>query len=126
MFKTTAYSEVYGIHPSKFVFGSRGVMIQVKDTDDPYTGVGSEEMRDRRNGIVSDHAARTRVLRTTLLDGSDWEDSTADLVAKVSTKKFKQKRLGAKAAKKAEFDSKGEVLNDVEATQPRALAARAN
>ena len=126
MFATTAYSEVYGIHPSKFVFGRGGVMIRLRESDDPYTGVSNEEMKDRRGTLIYDHEARSRVLRKTLLDGCDWEESTADLVAKVSPKKFKQKRLGAKAAKKAEFDSKGEVLNESEATQFRALAARAN
>ena len=46
---------------------------------------------------------------------------------KASTKKFKPKRIGAKAAKKAErFESAGEILNDAEATTFRALAARAN
>ena len=78
MFETTAYSKIYGIHPSKFVFGTAGLMIRVKESDDPYTGVDQEEMRDRRNGIVYDHAARSRVWRKTLLDGSDWEDSAAD------------------------------------------------
>ena len=80
----------------------------------------------RKKNLIYDLAARMRTLRKTLLDGNGWEESTSDLIAKVSTKKFKQKRLGAKAAKKIEFDSKGEVLNSTEATQFRALAARAN
>ena len=108
MIATTAYSEVYGIHPSKFVFGRGGVMIRLRESDDPYTGVSNEEMKDRRGILTYDHEARSRVLRKTLLDGCDWEESTADLVAKVSPKKFKQKRLGAKAAKAANrFESKG-------------------
>ena len=45
---------------------------------------------------------------------------------KVTKKTFKQKRVGAKAAKALEFESKGEVLNESEATLFRALAARAN
>ena len=45
---------------------------------------------------------------------------------KVSKKTFKPKRVGAKAAKSLEFESKGEVLNQSEATLFRALAARAN
>ena len=68
------------------------------------------------------------MLREVLLDGSAWEISTADIIAKISAKgKFKMKRVGAKAAKAAErFESKGEILNDAEATTFRALAARAN
>ena len=49
------------------------------------------------------------------------------MIAKASIKKFKQKRIGAKAAKAAErFESIGELLNDAESTTFRALAARAN
>jgi hypothetical protein len=52
--------------------------------------------------------------------------STVEMVMKVSKKTFKPKRVGAKAAKALEFDSKGEVLTASEATLFRALAARAN
>ena len=45
---------------------------------------------------------------------------------KVSKKGFKPKRVGSKAAKALEFESKGEILNNTEATLFRALAARAN
>ena len=63
-----------------------------------------------------------------MLDGSAWEPTTAEIIAKISTKdKYMMKRIGAKAAKAAErFESKGEVLNGDEATTFRALAARAN
>ena len=113
----TAYSEVYGLHPSKFVFGTSGSIIKFKATDDALTGVDQEEMRARRNNIRHDLVARMDVLRRTLLEGNGWEESTANLVAKACTKQFKQKRLGAKAAKKAEFESKGEALNAMEATR---------
>ena len=52
--------------------------------------------------------------------------STTELIPKVSKKTCKPKRVGAKAAKALEFDSKGEVLTASEATLFRALAARAN
>ena len=123
VFKTTAYSEVYGVHPSKFVFGAHGNLVRLAITDDPFTGIDKKDLQARKDDVNYDHDARARILRKTLVDGCDWEEPTADLVAKVNTKKFKQKRLGAKAAKKTEFDSKGEVLNDAEATQFRALAA---
>ena len=48
------------------------------------------------------------------------------MVMKVSKKGFKPKRVGAKAAKALEFESKGEILTPSEATLFRALAARAN
>ena len=54
------------------------------------------------------------------------QPSTADIIMKVSKKAFKPKRVGAKAAKALEFESKGDILNDSEATLFRALAARAN
>ena len=78
--------------------------------------MGKEELTRRKVKLLYDLVKRSEVLRKALLDGSAWEENTAELVAKVSTKKFKQKRIGAKAAKKAEFDSKGEIRNDAEAT----------
>ena len=66
------------------------------------------------------------MLHRTLVNGAAWEPTTADIVMKVSKKTFKPKRVGAKAAKALEFESKGEVLNQSEATLFRALAARAN
>ena len=124
--ETTAYSNAYGIHPSKFVLDDKYNFIRLKPTDDPFTGIDRMLLAARKRGIVHDDMSRARVLRRTLLEGNDWEESTAELIAKLSPKKFKQKRLGAKAAKRAEFESKGEVLNRDEATTFRALAARAN
>ena len=61
------------------------------------------------------------------MEGSAWETPTSELIAKANAKKYKMKRVGAKAAKAAErFESKGEILNESEATMFRALAARAN
>ena len=122
----TPYSEVYGLHPSRFIFDAHGKFVMLSKFDDPFTGVSRDELVGRKDQLVYDSDARARILRRTLLDGPDWEEDTAELIAKISPKKFKQKRIGVKAAKKAEFESKGEVLNDAEATQFRALAARAN
>ena len=73
------------------------------------------------------HDERQRILHRTLLDGPMWETPSVALIDKVSAKKFKQKLIGAKAAKAAErFESQGEVLCPSEATTFRASAARAN
>ena len=128
----TPYSEIYGLHPSRFVFDAHGkfIMLSKLGMDDPFTGISIVELMGRKDKLVYDSDARARILRRTLLDGPNWEEDTAEiianLIAKINPKKFKQKRIGVKAAKKAEFESKGEVLNEAEATQFRALAARAN
>ena len=80
---------------------------------------------DARNSPC-DMDKRGTILHRTLVDGPAWEPNTADVVMKVSKKGFKPKRVGAKAAKALEFESKGEILNQSEATLFRALAARAN
>ena len=101
-------------------------MIKLSPNEDAFTGVSEEELNTRIMELTFNTEARARILRKVLMDGSDWEEDTADIIAKVSPKKFKQKRIGVKAAKRAEFESKGETLNETEATQFRALAARAN
>ena len=125
--EVASYSTIYGQHPSQFVFGINGQRIAVKDDEDSFTGVSKSEILARRRNSEIDLAARSKIFRKVLLDGSAWETPSHELIAKMSPKKFKQKRIGAKAAKKAErFESAGEVLNEAEATMFRALAARAN
>ena len=92
----------------------------------PSCGVPKKEISARRRQRSVDTLARGRILREVLINGPAWEMSTAELILKVSKKTFKPKRVGAKAAKALEFDSKGEVLTASEATLFRALAARAN
>ena len=121
-----SYSKVYGCHPSGFVFDRNGRMLKLDKQDDPYCGVSRREIMTRRSRKPRDTSARTRILRETLLNGPAWEMSTAELILAISKKTFKAKRVGAKAAKALEFDSKGEVLTASEATLFRALAARAN
>ena len=73
--------------------------------------MAKEEIRARRRSVKIDKHARRQELRKVLLDGAAWEEATAALIAKVSPKKFKQKRLGAKAAKAAErFESQGDIF----------------
>ena len=124
----TPYSQIYGRHPSRFVFHKNGRKISLDSLDCPSTGLSKEEIRARRNkcSLRPEKNSRGAILRKVLVDGSAWEPSTADIIMKVSKKAFKPKRVGAKAAKALEFESKGEILNDSEATLFRALAARAN
>ena len=120
----TPYSQIYGCHPSKFVFERDGRLKRLLKSDDPYCGVSRKEIsaRRRKRPIVD----RSQILRKVLINGPAWEENTADLILKVSKKAFKPKRVGAKAAKALEFESKGEILTPSEATLFRALAARAN
>ena len=69
-----------------------------------------------------------RVLKHVLLEGHAWEVSTMCLISQLkSRKKIKKKRLGSRAAKQAELlQHKGQFMEGEQATQFRALAARAN
>jgi hypothetical protein len=120
------YSQIYGCHPSRFVFHKNGNLLKLLKTDDPSCGVPKREIQARRSTIKCDASARTRILHEVLVNGPSWEMSTAELILKISKKTFKAKRVGAKAAKALEFESKGEILTSSEATLFRALAARAN
>ena len=67
------------------------------------------------------------VLGRTLREGPAWEMSSSEIIAKVSAKRFKTKRIGVKAAKAAErMLASKDVLGQEEATEYRALAVRAN
>ena len=120
------YSEIYGMHPSKFVFSKDCNKILLDKFDDANTGLPAKDVRATRKKFSLRSGRRGAILHRTLVDGAAWEPSTADILMKVSKKTFKPKRIGAKAAKTLEFESKGEVLNQSEATLFRALAARAN
>ena len=106
------YSPIYGCHPSQLVFDNMGKKIIVKDGEDPHTGIPKTEMKMRMNRAKAHSKDRARILRPTPLDEAAWEIPTSELIMKASPKKFKQKRIGAKAAKKAErFESSGKILN---------------
>ena len=126
------YSEQYGPHPRNFeIFAdSRNRLHRrlVRPSMDPFTGQPKSEMIRRRSHVKSDPMARQLILERTLLDGAAWEVSPAVLVAAVSKKKkFKVKRVGAKAVKAAELLAKGpDILTGEAATTYRALSARIN
>ena len=110
-----AYSGIYGRHPRTFVFSRHGAMI---DNNDAFHGV------DATNGPSSPNARRL-ILDRTLRNGAAWEEPTAELIAKVSKKKFAKARVGSKAAKDAErLEQGGEELDEEASTLYRALAAR--
>ena len=118
-----AYSTIYGQHPSTFDFDSMGRMITRNRTGP--LGV-SDDMTAARS-MMSPNARRA-ILENVLRNGSAWEPSTAELVAKVNKaakKKFTKARIGSKAAKFAErMEMGGDELDDEAATLYRALAAR--
>ena len=120
------YSQIYGCNPSRFVFQKNGSLLKLLKSDDSSCGVPKSVIKARRSTIKCDASARSRILHEVLVNGPSWEMSTAELILKISKKTFKAKRVGAKAAKAMEFESKGEILSASEATLFRALAARAN
>ena len=128
------YSEVYGIHPRNFVITRRATFKTVSDKADRFTGKSEPIMQQRLKWFQSNSNQRMRlrenILKKTIENGADWEESTDMRIAMihaVKSKKKGQKRLGAKKVKEFErLESKGEILNPEEATSYRALAARTN
>ena len=128
------YSEVYGIHPRNFVVTRRATLKTVSDRADRFTGKSELIMQQRLKWLQSNSHQRMRqrenILKKTIENGADWEESTDMRIAMihaVKSKKKGQKRLGAKKVKEFErLESKGEILNPEEATSYRALAARTN
>ena len=103
IFPVQPYSIIYGQHPSTFVFGAKGERIKIKANEDHFTGIAKDEIASRIMSTKIDFDDRSKVFRSALLNGSAWETPTHELLGKMSPKKFKQKRIGAKAAKKAEL-----------------------
>ena len=123
MFRLTLRRMVY---LRKFVFGRNLQIINISKSCNPYTG--NERIRTAKKPVWEQRVNEDRrsILRRVLAEVAAWEVPTNLLVCKVS-KAFLKKRVGAKAAKKAErFASIGEYLNEEESTTYRALAARAN
>ena len=122
------YSRDYGINPRTFeIFAdSRGRLHRKRlgHNQDPFTGQVKSEMQRRLQQNQLKHKAadafnrRAQVLEKTLIEGSAWESDSAMMIAAVSKKrKFKQKRLGAKAVKAIELEAKaGGVLVGAAAT----------
>ena len=127
-----AYSSIYGLHPRGFVIDVDAdgctFVKRLKEYRDPFTGIHVDRLKRRVAQIHRDSAARRKVLRKVLVNGSAWEPSIESLIAAVSKKnKFQQKRMGTKAVKAAErlADTSGELVGE-SATMYRALSARIN
>ena len=88
-----AYGSIYGQHVSTFVFGKNGSVQRIKASEDRYTGVSQSEVRRRIDLRQVSQEERAKILRKTLLDGATWETHTVALIAKISPKKLKQKRI---------------------------------
>ena len=97
------YSEIYGIHPSKFVFGKNCNRILLDKLDDANTGLSAKDARAGNKKFSLRSGRRGAILHRTLVDGAAWEPSTADIIVKISKKTFKPKRDAAKAAKDWRF-----------------------
>ena len=124
--KIIGYGNQFPVHPRQFVFGKNGEYVMLTENQDPFTGVDKEELRRRKAEVQVDQGRRRSILRHVLIHGSPWETPNAELIAKVS-KKYANKRLGAKAAKAVEkLADVGELLDAEQSTTYRALAARAN
>ena len=50
--KITAYSEIYGMHPSKFVFGKDGSFIKIRQDIDDFTGISKRELDTRKQELL--------------------------------------------------------------------------
>ena len=136
------YSEQYGKHP-RHVFLS-GPVFTNKVTNFPsnvdrFAGVSKQELEHRKaedlaerkkNNLFCSPQRRREKLQHVLAEGAAWERQTVDIVAAMSkSSKWKKARVGCKAAKRAElmYDSSlSEQLTATQATEYRALSARAN
>ena len=119
----TCHSSLADLWHSSFQIDSNktGTKQRLSKSDYSNCGVPRKKIQARRRKRLSKDDGRHLVLRNVLQDGPAWGTSTPELISKTSKKVFKPKRVSAKAAKAAEFESKGEVLSASEATLFRAL-----
>ena len=131
------YGSIYGVHPSKIVFIGEVGDLSVKmvpEHSDPFTGNSQIIMNDRCDGDHVHEDYRLPILEHALREGSAWEPSSGDSLDRFvaatipnAKKNIYKKRLGTKAVKECEVrDAVGGILSDEQATNFRALAARAN
>ena len=125
------YSVTHKLHPNTFLFAGpigSNAFVRVPHGHDPHTGVTIHELQHRKEQfLLRDTNERTKKLRFYRVEGSAWEEHVSDIIAKLSkSKKFKQ-RLGARTAKDVErLRDPRKISSEEEATDFRALAARAN
>ena len=122
-----AYNTIYGIHPRYLVATRLGRFKQVSNSANPFTGKRPSVMERRRLKMTPSGRSRSKILRHVLEEGAAWETRSEQVLALMFAVKKKNSRLGAKAVKQAErLESVGFELDADEATNFRALAARAN
>ena len=88
------YSQIYGCHPSRFVFQKNGSLLKLLKSDDSSCGVPKSVIKARRSTIKCDASARSHILHEVLVNGPSWEISTTELILKISKKTFKARRVG--------------------------------
>ena len=124
-----SYGTIYGTHPTEFVITRHGTFKQTRPGVDAYTAKSPKVMERRRRTErlqVASGPNKRDILRHVLLEGAAWEQSKEEIMAHLCALK-KKGRVGAKAVKQAErLESKSFELDPEEATNYRALAARAN
>ena len=69
----TAYSNVYGTHPSTCTFDKDESVIRIARNDDSFTSGGMEELTRRKKELLYDIVKRSQALRKALLDGGAWD-----------------------------------------------------
>ena len=57
-------------------------MIKLKPNEDASTGVSKKELNTKNIALTFNTETRARILRKALMDGSDCEKDTADIIAK--------------------------------------------
>ena len=126
VFEVRPYAELYHVHPKLLVASRHGKLIPMKAHGDPYTGRSKKVMEQRKVRLGITGRRRRDILEHVLENGAAWEVPIDQVLDRVFAVK-KKSRLGSKAVKQAEkLESKGLELNAAEATNYRAMAARAN
>ena len=128
----STYASVFGYHPRQFILhGPVGdpTFAFTNDSIDPYTGLSKTAQSLEASRWKPDVAERERVLHETLTEGARWETPVTEMIAALQRKKpnkFVKKRVGCRAAKKAEaLDNLGDARTGEQQALYRALAARA-
>lgn len=127
--------EVDGGNPKKSLragpFGEN-CMVDVLPGRDPFTCLRPHQLKAARAHWNPSTQEGADKLHGALLNGADWQQDIIEVIAAVSTKqsrakKIMKKRLGSKAVKKNELlENTGQLHHDERGSQYIAAAARAN
>ena len=132
----TPYEEKYGRHPTGFVFTKSGAMKSISISADPCTGKSHRIMKNRRAQYASKFSSkRSLKKRQHIWDmwarlGNAWETSSCEMGVRAPSARSewdKGTRRGPKVMRRIErAEDDSPELTPSEATDVRALAARAN